>query len=252
MTVPSAEQTGTIVRLALVAVAALAVTLAMPAATLSNPAVQLDLVGNGTGAWNRLVEKQNDWPLPADQSLWRINPTNCTFDINDHYAFTDSGYLPANTTVSKTTCHIFDFDPIYRCLNGLCADWSAPSNKYSVTVAAPTASLAVSVCFDTDGRCFQLDPVWNQDRRQYGYSLCVQAIYDPDDPLVLEIPGSNGARGVTTRITWSVSNPSLLPGPKGTVKNIEVAWGLSSDAYYAGSCTANTQFANNEYPYRWS
>jgi hypothetical protein len=155
-------------------------------------------------------------------------------------------------TTFATTKHIFDFNPIYRCAYGLCANWSSPSNSFGASITAPQNTLEVTICYEPQGHCFSLTPIYNANEKLYMYEGCNQAVYAPDDPAVIEIPNSNGGRGVPTVITLTITNSSTSNSPKATVKNIRVEWGLSSDIFFAPSCVSPGQLQNSEYPFRWN
>lgn len=73
-----------------------------------------------------------------------------------------------------------------------------------VELGSPSASLLVQVCYSPQGRCFPLAP--QAVDTGYRYSLCSHVVYEPDDPALVEIAGSNGGLGVVTTITASVQN----------------------------------------------
>ena len=141
---------------------------------------------------------------------------------------------------------MFDFNPIYSC-RLICANWSGVSNSFGARVVAPSDVLGVTICYSTPVRCFVLTPVYDPGQRAYVYANCSQAVYDPADPAIVDIPGSNGGRGVPTALTLTVANPA-----SGTVRGITVMWGISGDVVMAPSCVSPTNFPNHAYPFSWT
>ena len=219
-------------------VVAFVVLLAIPVSAAKPQPLDLSRA-TGNGQTSRVIEKQNPWPLPPP-SEQVVNPlTGSTWDINDHDSRGTSGYLSG--TVSTTWSHIFDWNPIYRCINGTCADWSSPSNWVGVWVQAPSSALTGSVCLL--GRCFALNPI--AAGGMFDYKMCVQAVYVPDDPAIVDIPGSNGGRGVPSVVGLMLTNPTGR-----VVKDVAVGWGISSDVFDAPGCS-DPAGAQTDYPFRW-
>ena len=131
---------------------------------------------SGGGQSDQVIEKQS-WYLDCctlDPTHIVRNPGGIgTWDINEHNEFVTSGYLNPGVTASGTYRHVWDFTPIYSC-RPICAAWSGISNRFSYGVSAPSNSLIVTLCFDPQGRCFTLPPVWNATQRGYVYSICAQ------------------------------------------------------------------------------
>lgn len=212
------------------------------------------------------VEKQS-WFL--DCCNWDPNHTIVspgvdivgTWDINDHVESAASGYLDAGASAITSWKHTWDWDPIYGCKHGLCAYWSSNSNFWGDRISAPSADLLVSTCFVEQARCFQSNPIYDTVAKVYRYWFCGQVLYSPDDPTIVDIPGSNAldgtpGRGVTSHITFTVTNPNP-PGNRSTVKNIQAGWGLSSDVIFPAGCADGDSFHrvpidNASYPFEWS
>lgn len=210
-----------------------------------NPGQQaLDLTRtNGTGQWSRIIEKQSWWlssgTVDPDHTI--VNPRrNCSWDINDHGAVWSQGTFASGATVSTTSCHIWDFDPIFGCKSGLCTVWSGPSNWVGEIVTA-SGPVDVSVCFSPQDRCFNLVAL---STRPWVYRSCIQILYTPDDPAVTEVPDSNGGRGVISDWTITLTNP----GSK-NLKSVLLDWGISSDAFPAPGC--EDREVVSDYPFRW-
>lgn len=204
----------------------------------------LDLtVHNGTGQWSQTIEKQSWWLESGtlDPNHTVINPIHrCTWDINDHGAVWSEGTFAAGAQVSTTSCHVWDFDPIYACRFGTCADWSWPSNWVGQVVTA-SGPVTVSVCFMPQDRCFTIVA---SSTRPWVYRSCIQVRYTPTDPAVVDVPDSGGGRGVVSDVTISLSNP----GAK--LKSVRLDWGISSDAYPAPGCGTYSNVVS-DYPFRW-
>lgn len=255
-------------RSTLVGLAAAAVFLLVPAITghagAPNP---LDLQAGtvNVAQVDTRIERQS-WFLPAGG--WDPNHTILantavgTWDINDHVDIHAYGYLAAGTSTAATWRHIWDYNPIYACRDGLCAWWSGMSNAWGTYVAAPSPNLVVEDCIE--GRCFRPQPVYDPSARVYWWAFCGQAVYRWGDAALIAVPGSQAVDGsygygAPDTLTVTVSNPGV--GKKATVKNIQVGWGLSSDVIQAPGCsdngilsgfTARTGLtARADYPFKW-
>ncbi len=212
----------------------------------------LDLnAGSGGGQRSLIIEKQSWWlgggVIDPDHVV--RNTTSCTWDINDHMAYASEGYLGPGASSGRQDCHVFDFTPIEACRSGVCMAWSFPSNWVGMRVQASTTDVSVSLCFDPQDVCFTASPVYDKSLRLYTYDICAQAVYNPDDAAVGDIVGSNGGRGVPTRVTRTVTN---LSGR--TIRTITARWGLTSDAYTAPGCPsfpASAWSLQRVYPWSW-
>jgi hypothetical protein len=207
----------------------------------------------GQGQWDRTLEKYNAQPL-SSAGPWVENPRpDCTWDINDWSSLGTTGDLAPGAAVTDSACQIEGFNPMYVEKNGVLTWWSGVSPWFGVAVDAPSPNLSVKVCYSPQGRCFTLSPVV-LDSKTYRYRICAQVVYTPDDPSLSEIPGSTpatlpagstGGRGVTTTITFNVSNPTSR-----VVRGVAVNWGVSSDAVFTTACPSHNA-AYADYPFRW-
>lgn len=220
----------------------------------ANKAQPLDFThSTGGGQSSQRIEKQTWWidSVTPDPNHIVVNPGGYgSWDINDHNDSSSTGYLNAGVTQSVTYQHIFDWNPMYSCRVGTCAYWSGVSNWYGTTIVAPSNGLNISVCFAPQNRCFNLVPVWVPDWRAYKYSFCGQAVYGLDDPAIIDIPGSNGGKGIPTNITLSVTNPTSR-----SVKDITVNWGITSDIVFDSACSNPSPNSDpniqHSYPFDW-
>jgi len=206
----------------------------------------------GFSQYTYTIEKQTWWldGTHVDPNHVVVNSTQnprCTWDINEHSEFHASGYLPAGGSTAQTDCHVWDTNPIYSCFSGICAWWSGNSNWVGLQVYAPSNQLATSIC--TQGRCFDGTPVYSPKDRLYAYNVCVEVLYSPDDPAIIEILGSGGGLGAPSSIVRTVANPTGKD-----IKNIQINWGLASDVFPAPGCPAYPKSGWNiqdAYPFRW-
>ncbi len=202
-----------------------------------------------------IIEKQNDWPYTADPDYPNliVNPTIGTWDINDHFNKTSSGYLDPGTSTSTNINHIFDFNPIYKCNYGYCAWWSAVSNRFGANIIAPSDKLLVTTCYSPQNYCFTATPIWDATNKIFRYTNCSNTVYTSDDPAVIVIPNSNGGRGVPTVITLTIKNTNTQTGEKYSIKNIQARWGISSDVVSEPGCENLAYYSNIEanYPFIW-
>jgi hypothetical protein len=233
-------------------VTALIVT-AMPVAAARPQQHPLDMsTAMGGGQSTRIIEKQTWWldGTTPDPTHTVINPGGIgSWDINDHNDFGASGYMLPGATTTGTYRHIFDWNPIYGCKSGTCANWSGRSNWYGASVDSPTATLDVQVCFDPQDRCFPLSPEWLANLGKYRYRFCGQAVYRPDDLAIVAIPGSNGGYGVPTTIRLIITNPTATKN-----KAVHGDYGISSDGLFTSGCSGsdpNTELLSGAYPFGW-
>lgn len=215
-------------------------------------------VGYANIQFDHRIEKQS-WFLDCctyDPDHTVVNPGTAsdpgTWDINDnHRSGPVMGYVAAGTTLtSRTYRHVFDWNPMFSC-RPTCAKWSSPSNSFGARIYAPSDTLVVTICYQPQGRCFTFTPVYDSSRGQFTYQGCQQAVYAPDDPAIIDIPGSNGGKGVPSTMVLTITNPSTVSGPKGTMKDVTASWGLSSDVILAPGCVPHLQLPNHDYPFNW-
>ncbi len=202
----------------------------------------LDLAG-GTGFSQRAawIEQQDDAPQPADPI---INPlAGCYWSMNDHFTKRSFGYLDAGASVSRDTCVVSDFTPVYKTVNGVTAWWSTVTyGLFGTLVRADSPDLTVTVCYQPQGFCTNPSPALVD--RSYVWKFCGEARYRWDDPALTDIEGSNGGRGVITTVTLTIGNPT---GRR--VRGVEAYATLSSDFIDEQGCVGWTSFPANQTPY---
>ncbi len=206
---------------------------------------------DGGGQGDTIIEKQSWWLATGiDPNHTVINSTMCSWDINDHTDFRSAeGSLVSGGTTNRSDCHVFDFNPIYSCRFGTCAWWSFPSNWAGIRVEASEPDVLVTMCFAPQGTCFSALSTYDKSLHAYIYNICVQAVYTPDDPALVDIDGSNGGRGLPTTIIRTVTNPSGR-----TIRTLKARWGLGSDVFEASGCPAYPTSGwplQSAYPWRY-
>lgn len=212
----------------------------------------LDWVNPATdGQSTYVVEQQNDWPWPAPE-LRVVNPlSGCTWDVNDRLTLTDSGYLNPAVPVSKAVCMVTDHNPTWRSVFGLEGWWSSERGRFGFQLDAPSASLQITACYTPQDRCFTPAPVWQPTTRTYRWTVCSQVVYTPDDPVLTEIPGSNGGLGVVSQILTTVVNTGARRVP-----DVRLSVGVQDGAGLAGppigpGCADTPPTAHVAYPFTW-
>ena len=205
------------------------------------------------------VEQQSDWPwLPGPNDCSAnlhcvVNPTSCSWDVDDHWQrLALGGYLVSGASVIETTCLIVDANSQYLTMNGTTGWFSGFRNKYGVSIDAKSADLAVTVEWQPQGRTFTLAPVLDPGARLYRYRACISAAYDPRDPALGDIAGSNASsvegstdgRGVVSTITTTITN-----GGSRTARNISADISMTGTGLTSG-CVAGVEWQYG-YPFRW-
>lgn len=199
------------------------------------------------------VEQYSDWPWlpgPLDCSATEhciVNPTPCSWDVDDHWRKFAFGYLPAGGSASDVSCVIASQNPVYRTVSGTTAWWSTVNDRFTAQISAPSPSLMVTISWSPQGRLFTLAAVYDAATRLYRYGMCVRATYSPDDPALVLIPGSNAssvvgtvdALGLPSTITFTIANPT---GKQ--VRNINGSIGMTGSA----ACALSGQ---SSYPFAW-
>lgn len=194
------------------------------------------------------VEQETDWPFPADQAQWVVNPFTtdaappygCPWDVDDEFAAYTQGKLSAGASVNFTACLVGSPDQFFRCVSGACGWWSQADSYYQSQVTSTTATLTVSLCYDgVYARCFTPPPVFDPVQARWVWSTCTREQYAADDPALVTIPGSQGGVGVVEHVTYTVAN-SASHGSA----TVFAQTGKSS-----GGCTATVV---QEYPYSFT
>jgi len=198
------------------------------------------------------VEQETDYPFPADQSEWVINPFGdvpCGWDVDDYWQKMAMGSLRAGETLAIDECMIASPGSSWRTIYGQTAWWSTSPGWYGVQVRADTDALSVSVCYQPEGRCFTPGLVYDAPNRSWLYNLCLTAVLANDDPLLGEIPGSQGGIGLVQTLTVSVANQTGR-----TARNVASsigAVGASQQSLGWGGCMKNAPITL-DYPFRYT
>lgn len=216
------------------------------------------------------VEQWTDWVqgtyngFPADPSLWVNNPTSCAWHVDDSTVWVAEGELLAGGSGVASLCMVSDQNPIYATHYGMTAWWSGVRNRFAVTISSPSSALIVTACYQPQARCFAVNAVWHQETDDYRYLACIQAVYDPGDPALVEVPGSNGGGrefggfGVVTTIATTITNPTGH-----TIRDLRAAMevtnvGSGSQRIGAGAALAceaglaEINWPSYDYPFRWN
>lgn len=179
------------------------------------------------------------------QAITSTTPTNsfgrnCLWSVNDHELWESWGYLDAGSSASRDKCVVSDYPH------------TAPYGMSTVGVFAKSPNLVVTVCFEPQTRCFSPAPVLVE--RQYRYTFCGHAHYDPSDPVMVEIPGSSGGRGIVTTVSTTISNPTDR-----RVRDVIARVGFASDiSLFLGwpdavGCLPTFPYTDeSDYPFAWT
>lgn len=187
---------------------------------------------------------QQETAWVAQQQITNTTPTNplaCFWSVDDHGSWTSRGDLDAGASASRETCRVADYPD------------NSPYGFATVFVQSKSDELAVSVCH-SQGRCFVSAPVWDPTARVFTYTSCSRAHYSSGDPLMQDIDGSLGGRGLVTTITTTVANPT---GRK--VRDVFAQVGYASDiAVFLGwnearGCLPTFPYVDRlDYPFEWT
>src|SRR4051794_11888710 len=168
---------------------------------------------------------------PNDTSLWVNNKTGCAWDEDDHWSLFADGGLMAGVPATTSFCQVAETASVHNTIWGQEGYWSFPMRTLAVSVRSSSPSLTVRACFDPGG-CVSIAPT--PSGRAYNYHGCVKLQYRNDDPAVAPVPDANGAVGVVTRGSLSVTAPKKASAT-GTV---EVAGGYGDWSTYCSSQVA--------------
>ena len=255
----------------LVAGIALAILVASP--VTAGPSAPLTLpTGYPVGGEKQNpVEQQSDspWlPGPLDCSAnihCVINPTNCAWDVDDHWQYIVVGRtLTAGVTASGTVCSVFEQKGHVRTICGitgigcLTASWASIPGRLGLHLHGPSPDLVVTIAYPAQGKSFTLGAVPYDEQGCRGcwvYEFCGHARYDNGDLALGPIPGSSGGPlsddgvGIVSPIVISVANPTGR-AVKGLVLNVQEVGAGSSGA----SCLTDTLDSQmfHDYPLRWT
>lgn len=209
----------------------------------------------GSGQLDTYIEEQNDYSDCCTIVPPAItNPYPGTYwDVNDHFNEGFSGYVDPGTVSVFPIQIVWDPNPLYSC-RPTCNWWNfTPYGKhfYTLSVTANSSSLLVHVCFTPQNRCFDPQPVWNglaRSKALWTWTFHGRVVYqgNPLDPVVQEIPDSNGGIGVLSEVTGTITNTS---GSR--IKNVTAGQAISSDVF--GPCSSEAPCSNlvSEYPFTW-
>lgn len=249
---PTGRQAAIVAVVALAAVAVASISLLSPerSGKALTPAAgggqqSLDLAlaigGYQSSAW---IEQQDDWPMPATPI---VNPDpTCTWSVNDHSDWSADGYLDPGATTTRSSCIVSDFNPVTATRNGTTATWNmAPYGFAGLSLLSPSSDLTVIVCYQPQARCFAPGSVYDVAVKQWRYTFCGRANYQPDDAALVAIAGSNGGRGVITTVTITLTNPTAR-----RVRNLFARGGFSSDVTFPTAC--NPVPTQTTYPFTWA
>jgi hypothetical protein len=118
--------------------------------------------------------------------------------------------LAGGATVTDTMCLFQDWSPRVIVTN----------------IAASSPDLSLTVAFNTGGST-AVTPTYDSRLRLWVYKACVIApTYQPGDPALQTIAGSNGGVAVPTTVSLTITNPSSK-----TAGTVRYYWG-----YSPGSC----------------
>jgi len=225
--------------------AALAVfaILVLPASA-SNPNVPLGS-WTGGGQHSGWIEQQQYWlgSMPTDGTAI-TNPFGgaCFWSVNDHAQLISSGYLDPGTSVVDTKCVVSDYSN------------AAPYGFTTAYVVSKSSDVTLSVCYQPQNRCFDATSNYNTKERTYRSSFCVRAHYQQQDPLMQEIPGSNGGLGLVTTVTTTITSTATK-----RVRDVYAQVGYASDiAVFMGwgdaiGCLPTIPYVDHfEYPFQWT
>ena len=112
---------------------------------------------------------------------------------------------------------------------GTTGSWSFPKRTLGVSVRSSSPSLEVRACYEPGG-CIKFAAV--KEGRSYRYGGCILLRYANGDPALAEVPGANGAVGVMTQGTLTVTAPKRAS----VTGSAEVAGGFGDFSAY---CPAN-------------
>lgn len=200
------------------------------------------------------VEQQTEWRFDgcgsgcnfAPQPEWVTNPTGCAWDVDDHWQKGSIDvYLDSGASVSATECVVADTDPIFGTHFGMAGWWSNPPRYVSLEILSPSPAVTGSVCFQPQARCFSLVPRYDAAARNWRSVGCAALSYDPADPALTSIQGSNGGVGVQTVATVTVTNTS-------SKRVAKLAASLIVLGGYVPSSDCNGQPYVESYPFQWA
>ncbi|MES2970893.1 MAG: hypothetical protein V4702_01055 [Patescibacteria group bacterium] len=211
---------------------------------------------------DHIIEQQTTWvtgstktpPVSDDPSDWVVNPTSdCTWDADDHWKLFVStrAYLDPGKSAEHQACLVAETDPIYATHYGISAWWSNAPRPIGTSITAASANLTVTLCYSPQGKCFTLVPRPAGTKGYYRYSGCIGVGYRADlqDPAIVEIPGSNGGKGVMTTATLKLANNTArqIKGIGGVIEAIP--WGVKPTL---DECDLSARPYQRDYPFQFS
>ncbi len=122
-----------------------------------------------------------------------INSTPCLWTTDANVRFTGYGNLAASTTVSSHLCLVAD----------------AVAHLDGLELYAPSPSLQVAWSYPAQNVTFTAGPPTAYDSKTWLYRGCVVGPrYSWGDPLLTDVPGSQGGLGFMSSIDLSITNPT--------------------------------------------
>ena len=177
----------------------------------ANAGGRFEWVTSGNVQIDQPVEQQTPWVddggpgmpwWPEDRSLWVNNPTGCIWDQDDHSALWGDGGLTAGVPVTASFCQVAEPASVHNTIWGTSGYWSFSPRILAVSVRSSSPSLDVRACYEPGG-CVAIPA--SKAGRVYDYHGCIRLRYANNDPAIASVPGTNGALGVVTQATLSIS-----------------------------------------------
>jgi len=201
------------------------------------------------------IEQETDWPFPADQSQWVINPSRsvpCSWDVDDHWQQYAQGTLNAGASLTVDECVIASPTCFYRTSYGQTAHWCQQAGFLGQKLQASTSGLTVSMCWQPQGRCFTPSPVYDSANRVYVWKSCARAQYTEGDPTLVSIPGSQGGIGLYQTVTVTVTNPTSHNARNvfSDVSAVGTPW-YATDTGESGCPGENSGLYMTDYPFTY-
>lgn len=154
--------------------------------------------GTSGGDLQTPVEQQS--PLPWDDATNVVNPTVCSWDVDDLHYIGGGGNLTANQPETATVCLIAD---------GSSYDGPYANNKtVYATALSPSGDLDVTLT-NSLGQTWPADKVYYPSNHRWSYTVCTVDLtgrpFTNWADTYPEIPESNGGRGIRVDYTITVT-----------------------------------------------
>lgn len=223
----------------------------LPTGAIARAAGGVTILPIGTSEQQSPVEQMSDWPwLPSITDCSAnvrcvVNPTNCSWDVDDHWQKWVSGVALPGSSASSTSCLLISQNPTFVSIHGSEGFYSWTRTRAYTELSAAATGLVVTIAFGD--RTFTATPVASGNR--YRYDLCVGANYDPADPHLVPIAGSNASTvaGSTDAVAARTSVVITVANPTGKrIRDITGFIGMT------GTDPSNCHLQGQvEYPYAW-